>query len=159
MIHDELDIPYGDLRAKFGGGDNGHNGLRSIRQSLGHRGLLSGPGRDRPAAGAAGQCRLRAQAVRGRRAARARPARPAGRRLCRVAARQGPATDAEPVQLLTGRPTDRRENLPSRWAKSREMRELVIFSKKALYASRTGQGVAEGVLGHRRRSVPVLGGT
>ncbi len=35
VIHDELDLPYGDLRAKFGGGDNGHNGLRSIRQSLG----------------------------------------------------------------------------------------------------------------------------
>ena len=27
VIHDELDIPYGDLRVKFGGGDNGHNGL------------------------------------------------------------------------------------------------------------------------------------
>lgn len=35
VIHDELDIPYGDLRVKFGGGDNGHNGLRSIRQALG----------------------------------------------------------------------------------------------------------------------------
>ncbi|MGH3500110.1 MAG: aminoacyl-tRNA hydrolase [Nocardioidaceae bacterium] len=35
VIHDELDIPYGDLRVKLGGGDNGHNGLKSIRQSLG----------------------------------------------------------------------------------------------------------------------------
>jgi PTH1 family peptidyl-tRNA hydrolase len=35
VIHDELDIAYGDLRVKFGGGDNGHNGLRSIRQSIG----------------------------------------------------------------------------------------------------------------------------
>ena len=34
VIHDELDIPFGTLRVKFGGGDNGHNGLRSIRQSL-----------------------------------------------------------------------------------------------------------------------------
>ncbi len=34
-IHDELDIDFGALRVKFGGGDNGHNGLRSIRQSLG----------------------------------------------------------------------------------------------------------------------------
>lgn len=34
-IHDELDLPFGDLRTKLGGGDNGHNGLRSIRQSLG----------------------------------------------------------------------------------------------------------------------------
>lgn len=35
VIHDELDIPVGALRLKFGGGDNGHNGLKSIRQSIG----------------------------------------------------------------------------------------------------------------------------
>jgi peptidyl-tRNA hydrolase, PTH1 family len=34
-IHDELDIAFGTLRVKFGGGDNGHNGLRSMRASLG----------------------------------------------------------------------------------------------------------------------------
>lgn len=34
-IHDELDIDFGALRIKFGGGDNGHNGLRSMRGSLG----------------------------------------------------------------------------------------------------------------------------
>jgi peptidyl-tRNA hydrolase, PTH1 family len=34
-IHDELDIAFGALRVKFGGGDNGHNGLRSMRTSLG----------------------------------------------------------------------------------------------------------------------------
>ncbi|MET0767252.1 MAG: aminoacyl-tRNA hydrolase [Aeromicrobium sp.] len=34
-IHDELDIDFGMLRIKFGGGDNGHNGLKSMRQSLG----------------------------------------------------------------------------------------------------------------------------
>lgn len=33
-IHDELDIPFDTLRVKQGGGDNGHNGLRSIRKSL-----------------------------------------------------------------------------------------------------------------------------
>ncbi len=33
-IHDELDIDFGALRIKFGGGDNGHNGLKSIRQSI-----------------------------------------------------------------------------------------------------------------------------
>lgn len=36
VVHDELDIPLGSLRVKFGGGDNGHNGLRSVRKSLGH---------------------------------------------------------------------------------------------------------------------------
>jgi len=35
VIHDELDIPFGAVRLKLGGGDNGHNGLRSITQALG----------------------------------------------------------------------------------------------------------------------------
>ncbi len=34
-VHDELDLSFGTLRAKLGGGDNGHNGLRSMRASLG----------------------------------------------------------------------------------------------------------------------------
>jgi len=34
VIHDELDIDPGQLRVKFGGGDNGHNGLKSIRAAL-----------------------------------------------------------------------------------------------------------------------------
>ena len=34
-IHDELDIAFNTLRLKLGGGDNGHNGLRSMRGSLG----------------------------------------------------------------------------------------------------------------------------
>jgi PTH1 family peptidyl-tRNA hydrolase len=40
VVHDELDIPYGTLRLKRGGGDNGHNGLRSITKSLGGRDYL-----------------------------------------------------------------------------------------------------------------------
>ena len=35
VVHDELDLPFGTLRVKLGGGDNGHNGLRSLRSSLG----------------------------------------------------------------------------------------------------------------------------
>ena len=34
-VHDELDIDFGTLRLKQGGGDNGHNGLKSLRSSLG----------------------------------------------------------------------------------------------------------------------------
>ncbi len=34
-IHDELDLPFNSLRIKIGGGDNGHNGLKSLTQSLG----------------------------------------------------------------------------------------------------------------------------
>ncbi len=35
VVHDELDLPFDTMRVKFGGGDNGHNGLRSIRSALG----------------------------------------------------------------------------------------------------------------------------
>jgi PTH1 family peptidyl-tRNA hydrolase len=56
-VHDELDLPYGGLRLKLGGGDNGHNGLKSMRRSLGsgefHRvrfGIGRPPGRMDPAA-------------------------------------------------------------------------------------------------------------
>lgn len=56
VIHDELDIPFGALRLKSGGGDNGHNGLRSVTQSLGTRdylrvrfGIGRPPGRQDPA--------------------------------------------------------------------------------------------------------------
>ena len=55
-IHDELDIPFETLRVKLGGGDNGHNGLRSMRASLGSGdfyrvrvGIGRPPGRQSPA--------------------------------------------------------------------------------------------------------------
>ena len=35
VVHDELDLPFPALRLKLGGGDNGHNGLKSLRRSLG----------------------------------------------------------------------------------------------------------------------------
>lgn len=34
-VHDELDVPFRAVRLKLGGGDNGHNGLRSVTQALG----------------------------------------------------------------------------------------------------------------------------
>lgn len=37
VVHDELDIPEGDVRVKVGGGHAGHNGLRSIIDKLGSR--------------------------------------------------------------------------------------------------------------------------
>jgi peptidyl-tRNA hydrolase, PTH1 family len=56
VVHDELDIDPGQLRSKFGGGDNGHNGLKSIRKSLGtgdfyrvRFGVGRPPGRQDPA--------------------------------------------------------------------------------------------------------------
>ena len=57
VIHDELDVPFGGVRLKLGGGDNGHNGLRSVTASLGTRdyyrvrvGIGRPPGRMDPAA-------------------------------------------------------------------------------------------------------------
>ncbi|MFB7866301.1 MULTISPECIES: aminoacyl-tRNA hydrolase [unclassified Streptomyces] len=50
-VHDELDIDYGVLRLKVGGGDNGHNGLKSMTKAMGaeyHRlrfGIGRPPGR------------------------------------------------------------------------------------------------------------------
>jgi len=35
-LHDEADIPFGQLKVKHGGGDAGHNGLKSLRETLGH---------------------------------------------------------------------------------------------------------------------------
>jgi len=40
VVHDELDIPFGVIRLKRGGGDNGHNGLKSVTASLGTRDYL-----------------------------------------------------------------------------------------------------------------------
>jgi PTH1 family peptidyl-tRNA hydrolase len=34
-VHDELDLPFDTMRVKLGGGDNGHNGLKSLRSALG----------------------------------------------------------------------------------------------------------------------------
>lgn len=56
VVHDELDIDFGQVRLKRGGGEGGHNGLRSISQSLGSRdylrvrlGVGRPPGRQDPA--------------------------------------------------------------------------------------------------------------
>jgi PTH1 family peptidyl-tRNA hydrolase len=56
VVHDELDVPFDAVRLKLGGGDNGHNGLRSISAALGTRdyyrvrfGIGRPPGRMDPA--------------------------------------------------------------------------------------------------------------
>lgn len=36
ILHDELDLDFENLRIKFAGGDNGHNGLKSIRAAIGN---------------------------------------------------------------------------------------------------------------------------
>jgi len=55
-VHDELDVPFGQVRAKRGGGEGGHNGLRSMSKSLATKeyarvrfGIGRPPGRQDPA--------------------------------------------------------------------------------------------------------------
>jgi peptidyl-tRNA hydrolase, PTH1 family len=57
IIHDELDIDFGQIRLKIGGGEGGHNGLRSVAAVLGPKdfqrvriGIGRPPGRKDPAA-------------------------------------------------------------------------------------------------------------
>jgi PTH1 family peptidyl-tRNA hydrolase len=56
VVHDELDLPFGAIRLKRGGGEGGHNGLRSISQALTTKdylrvrfGIGRPPGRQDPA--------------------------------------------------------------------------------------------------------------
>ena len=35
VVHDEIDLPFGEIRAKLGGGVAGHNGLKSLRDGFG----------------------------------------------------------------------------------------------------------------------------
>ena len=63
VIHDELDVAFGALRLKLGGGDNGHNGLRSITPVARHPRLLSRPLRHRPPPGTHGPGRFRPQGL------------------------------------------------------------------------------------------------
>ena len=56
VIHDDLDLPFGVVRLKRGGGEGGHNGLRSISASIGTKdylrvrfGIGRPPGRQDPA--------------------------------------------------------------------------------------------------------------
>jgi PTH1 family peptidyl-tRNA hydrolase len=55
-VHDELDVPFGQIRVKRGGGEGGHNGLRSMSKSLSSKeyarvrfGIGRPPGRQDPA--------------------------------------------------------------------------------------------------------------
>jgi PTH1 family peptidyl-tRNA hydrolase len=57
VVHDEIDIPFGEVRVKVGGGTAGHNGLGSLVSHLGTRDFVRvrvGVGRPRGRAGAAG---------------------------------------------------------------------------------------------------------
>ncbi len=48
VVYDEIDLPFGEIRTKLGGGAAGHNGMKSLRQGLGSTRLLARAGRRRP---------------------------------------------------------------------------------------------------------------
>jgi PTH1 family peptidyl-tRNA hydrolase len=56
VIHDDIDVPFGRMKLAFGGGNGGHNGLRSVEAAIGTRdysrlkiGVGRPPGRTDPA--------------------------------------------------------------------------------------------------------------
>jgi PTH1 family peptidyl-tRNA hydrolase len=55
VVHDELDLPFGDVRLKVGGGHAGHNGLRSIIERLGPEFIRVRVGIGRPPPGFRGE--------------------------------------------------------------------------------------------------------
>jgi PTH1 family peptidyl-tRNA hydrolase len=74
VLHDEIDLPFGDIRVRLGGGLAGHNGLKSLKQGLGSADFARvrvGVGRppttdpDRVAAYVLGRFREPADEVRG----------------------------------------------------------------------------------------------
>ena len=78
VLHDEIDLPFGDIRTRVGGGLAGHNGLKSLRRGLGDPGFARvrigvGPARlDRPGH----RRRLRPRPVHRAEGRRAGPRRP-----------------------------------------------------------------------------------
>jgi PTH1 family peptidyl-tRNA hydrolase len=96
IVHDELDLPFGSMRLKRGGGDAGHNGLRSITAALGLARIQPGPRRHRPPA--------RPQERRGLCASRVR-----ARRARRVAVRDRPGADAVEALVSEGLETAQNE--------------------------------------------------
>jgi PTH1 family peptidyl-tRNA hydrolase len=74
VLHDEIDLPFGDIRVRLGGGLAGHNGLKSLKAGLGtadFQRVRIGVGRppttdpDRVAAYVLGRFREPAEEVRG----------------------------------------------------------------------------------------------
>ena len=51
VVHDELDIPFGDVRVKVGGGHGGHNGIRDLNKHVGNDTIRVRVGVGRPPEG------------------------------------------------------------------------------------------------------------
>ena len=142
VVHDELDLPPGEAKLKFGGGIAGHNGLRDIRAQTRDRRLLAAAPRHRPPArfggSAAGRRRLRAATAARRRAALDRGRdRPGARRLAR---RSPPATTSARCWHSTRKRNHEPQMRHRRPAQRRQVDPL----------QRADQG------GHRRRELSVL---
>ena len=100
VVHDDLDLEFGRIRLKIGGGEGGHNGLRSVAAALGTKdfqrvriGIGRPPGTQRPRGVRVGELH------RGR-ARRSPHDLRAGRRRHRVAHRTGAGAGAKPRPRL-----------------------------------------------------------
>ena len=107
IIHDELDIDFGQIRLKLGGGEGGHNGLRSVANALGTKDfqrIRIGIGRPPGPQGPGG---VRAGEFHRHRTPRSADDLRAGGRRHRAADRIGSRGSAEPSARLVSRPADR----------------------------------------------------
>ena len=98
VVHDEIDLPFGRVEARLGGGLAGHNGLKSLKAGLGQPGLPAHP--------------------RGRGAPRLAPTRRSSPRTCWAAS----ASRQDEVRELVERAADELERLVAS-APSPERRE------------------------------------
>ena len=118
-VHDELDMPYGQVRGKLGGGEGGHNGLRSMSKSLGTKdylrvrfGIGRPPGRQDPADYVLSDF---SAAERKELGLPGRPGRRRGRVGDHAAAWSGRRTRTTAVTLTSVWPVSLRKSLIRRW--------------------------------------------
>ncbi len=58
VVHDEIDLPFGDVRSRLGGGLAGHNGLKSLKRELGSANRRSAVRRMRSCVPSSGSARF-----------------------------------------------------------------------------------------------------
>ena len=98
LVHDELDIPFADVRLKRGGGEGGHNGLRDTTKALGTKDYVRVRVGRRSPARSDGPGRLRAARLRqGRAQGPAVAAGPRPRTRSRLVVTRGPRGGAAEV--------------------------------------------------------------
>ena len=111
VVHDELDLPFGEVRLKMGGGHAGHNGLRSIIERLGTPGLRPRARRRRASAARLPGRRRGLRALQNFDAMRDAPSCPtcSGARLRRGRGRRARRAPQAAMNALNAQPKPRKE--------------------------------------------------